>query len=87
MLFAYIDRYVDACRSRNIHLSLNLHRAPGFCTNRNDLERHNLWRDKLAQDAFVFLWETFASRYKGVSSEWLSFDLINEPSQPRGSTA
>ena len=81
-VFACIDRYVDACRSRNIHLSLNLHRAPGFCTNRNDLERHNLWRDKLAQYAFVFLWETFASRYQGISSEWLSFDLINEPPNP-----
>ena len=81
-VLTHIDQYLEACRSRAIHLSLNLHRAPGFCTNRNDLERHNLWRDKLAQDAFVFLWVKFACRYKDVASEWLSFDLINEPPNP-----
>ena len=54
-MFRYIDGYLEACQSRGIHMSLNLHRAPGYCTNRNDLERHNLWRSELAQDAFVFL--------------------------------
>lgn len=81
-VFRYIDSYLEACRSRGIHLSLNLHRAPGFCTNRNDLEKHNLWLDELAQNAFVFLWETFACRYSGVPSQFLSFDLINEPPAP-----
>ncbi len=81
-IFRSLDEYLEACRSRGIHLSLNLHRAPGYCTDRSALERHNLWRDEIAQSAFVFLWETFASRYKGVSSEWLSFNLINEPPSP-----
>ncbi len=63
-------------------MSLNLHRAPGYCTNRNDLERHNLWVDDVAQNAFVFLWETFAYRYKDVPSQFLSFDLVNEPPSP-----
>jgi len=78
-IFEYIDRYLQVCSSRGIHLSLNLHRAPGYCINRNDLEKHNLWRDKIAQDAFVFLWETFARRYRNVPCELLSFDLLNEP--------
>jgi endoglucanase len=78
-VLAYFDRYLEACQARGFHLSLNLHRAPGYCINRNDLERHNLWLDPLAQDAFVFLWETFARRYRGVSSADLSFDLLNEP--------
>jgi endoglucanase len=78
-VFDQIDRYVDACRSRGLHMSLNLHRAPGYCINGNDREKHNLWRDKIAQDAFVFLWQTFAVRYKGVPSSVLSFDLVNEP--------
>jgi aryl-phospho-beta-D-glucosidase BglC (GH1 family) len=81
-IFGYIDQYLVACRSRGIHLSLNLHRAPGYCTNRNDLERHNLWLDEIAQRAFLFLWETFAWRYRDVSSQFLSFDLINEPPAP-----
>ena len=78
-VFTAIDNYLAACQSRGMHLSLNLHRAPGYCINRNDLERHNLWLDPVAQDAFVFIWETFAQRYQGVSSEFLSFDLVNEP--------
>lgn len=81
-VFRNIDRYLEACRSRGFHLSLNLHRAPGFCTNLNNLEQHNLWQDEAAQNAFVFLWETFACRYQGVSSQFLSFDLVNEPPCP-----
>ena len=81
-VIAYIDRYLDACRERNIQMSLNLHRAPGYCINRNITERHNLWTDTEAQDAFVFLWEYFARRYKGVESRFLSFDLLNEPPWP-----
>lgn len=78
-VFTAIDSYIAACRTRGLHLSLNLHRAPGYCINRNDLERDNLWLDSLPQDGFVFLWETFARRYKGIPSEALSFDLVNEP--------
>jgi endoglucanase len=83
-MFFYIDEYLEACRSRGIHMSLNLHRAPGYCTNRNDLEKHNLWTDELAQNAFVFLWETFTQRYRDVPGSLLSFDLINEPPSPGG---
>ena len=74
-----IDSYLEACRSKNFQMSLNLHRAPGYCINNNDLEKHNLWVDAIAQDAFVFQWEMFARRYLGVPSEFLSFDLVNEP--------
>jgi endoglucanase len=78
-IFAFFDRYLEVCRARGFQMSLNLHRAPGYCINRNDLERHNLWTDEIAQDGFVFLWETFARRYRGVPSDSLSFDLLNEP--------
>jgi hypothetical protein len=75
----FFDRYLAACRQRKLQMCLNLHRAPGYCVNRNELETHNLWLDRQAQDAFVFLWETFARRYRGVPAEALSFDLLNEP--------
>lgn len=81
-VFRYVDSYVQACQSRGLHLCLNLHRAPGYCTNRNQLEQHNLWRDGIAQRAFVYLWETFAGRYRAVPGEFLSFNLINEPPCP-----
>jgi endoglucanase len=78
-VFAHLDGYLEACRTRGLHLSLNLHRAPGYCINRNDLERDNLWLDEVAQNGFVHLWETLARRYKGVPATALSFDLLNEP--------
>ncbi|MFN8372989.1 MAG: cellulase family glycosylhydrolase [Anaerolineae bacterium] len=78
-VLAYLDRYLAACQQRGLHMNLNLHRAPGYCINRNDLEKHNLWADQEAQDAFVFLWELFAQRYKGVPNAQVSFDLLNEP--------
>jgi endoglucanase len=78
-VFVYLDRYLDACRAREFQMSLNIHRGPGYCINQNDLEKHNLWVDVVAQDAFVFQWENFARRFKGVPSRYLSFDLLNEP--------
>lgn len=74
-----VDRYLEACRARRLHMCLNIHRAPGYCINKAEIEKHNLWTDAEAQDAFVFEWETFAKRYKGVSNDALSFDLLNEP--------
>ncbi len=78
-ILAYLDRYLEETRSRGLHLSLNLHRAPGYCINRPEIETHNLWTDTVAQEAFTFLWTHFAERYKGVPNDFLSFDLLNEP--------
>jgi len=78
-VWSHIDSYLDACKQRDMHLSLNAHRVPGYCINGNNLEKHNLWQDEIAQDAFVFQWGKFAERYKGVSNDYLSFDLVNEP--------
>lgn len=74
-----IDGYIKACTDRGLHACLNIHRAPGYCINAAERERDNLWDDEIAQDGFRFMWENFASRYKGISSEKLSFDLVNEP--------
>lgn len=81
-IFEHLDGYLRACQERGLHLSLNLHRAPGYCINRNDLEIHNLWTDAIAQQGFVHLWQTLAVRYAGVPGRDLSFDLLNEPPDP-----
>jgi len=78
-VFENIDAYLEECRKRKLHMCLNFHRAPGYCINANNREKHNLWTDEEAQEGFVFLWEYFAKRYKGISSSELSFDLLNEP--------
>jgi len=76
----YLDRCIAACHARNLHVSLNLHRAPGYCINGADREKHNLWRDEEAQEGFLYLWQMFARRYQAIPSTLLSFDLVNEPS-------
>ncbi|RZS91463.1 aryl-phospho-beta-D-glucosidase BglC (GH1 family) [Motilibacter rhizosphaerae] len=74
-----VDQALEACRQRGIHLSLNLHRAPGYVITGWETEPYDLWSDQEPQDAFVATWERFAERYRGVPGEALSFDLVNEP--------
>ncbi|MDP9794139.1 aryl-phospho-beta-D-glucosidase BglC (GH1 family) [Catenuloplanes nepalensis] len=74
-----IDDVLHACRTRGLHLSLNLHRAPGYIITGWETEPYNLWADEPAQDAFVAVWTRFAERYRGVPGTALSFDLVNEP--------
>ena len=75
-----IDKLVSLAHKYNMHVSLNLHRAPGYCINAGFFEPFNLWKDEAAQDAFYFHWNMWAKRYKNVSSKKISFDLVNEPS-------
>lgn len=74
-----IDDLVSMAHKYHIHVSLNLHRAPGFCVNAGFQEPYNLWKDQDAMDAFCHHWKFWAKRYKNVSSDLISFDLLNEP--------
>ena len=74
-----IDGYIEEANKRDIHVSFNFHRAPGYCINSPELEKKNLWKDEEALQRFSGAWAYFAKRYKGISSEKLSFDLLNEP--------
>ena len=73
-----IDEAVDFGRKHGVHINLNLHRAPGYCVN-PPKDRLDLWTDEKALEACAFHWAMLAKRYKGISSERVSFDLINEP--------
>ncbi len=74
-----LDRAVELGGKYGLHVSLNFHRGPGYSVNREFTEPHSLWKDKSALDAFCFHWQLMAKRYKGISRDKLSFDLINEP--------
>ena len=74
-----VDRVVALGNRYHLHVDLNFHRAPGYCINSDPAEPLNLWKDKEAEDAFCFQWQTFARRYQGISSDKLSFNLVNEP--------
>lgn len=73
-----VDRAVELGAGHGLHVSLNFHRAPGFCVNPPP-EPLNLWKDPEALDAFCFHWRLFAKRYRGIPSERLSFNPVNEP--------
>ncbi len=76
-----IDRAVEYGRVYGIHVDLNFHRGPGYSVNGEREEPFNLWKDQEALDAFIFHWQLFARRYKDISSERLTFNLINEPAR------
>ena len=74
-----IEKLIYWANKYNLHVSLNLHRAPGFCINAGFNEPFNLWKDEEAQQAFYAHWDMWAKRFKNVSPKLLSFDLLNEP--------
>lgn len=75
-----IEQLVYLAHKYKLHVSLNLHRAPGYCVNAGFNEPYNLWTDQQALDDFCFHWNFWAERFKNVSSKKISFDLLNEPS-------
>ncbi len=80
-----IDQAVEFGRLHQLHVSLNFHRAPGYCVN-PPAETPDLWTSAEAQDLCALHWAAFARRYKGVPSSRLSFDLLNEPPKIDGKT-
>lgn len=75
-----LDRVLKLGETYNIHISLNFHTAPGYRIGAKEpVPPGNLWKDQQALDAFCFQWSYFAQRYKGIPSNRLSFDLVNEP--------
>jgi endoglucanase len=76
-----IDHAVRWSDKYGQHLSLNFHRAPGYCCG-GPPEPFNLWKDEEALQLFRNHCAFFASRYKGISSKKLSINLINESPSP-----
>jgi endoglucanase len=74
-----VDNLIMMANKHDLHVSLNLHRGPGYCINAGFHEPFNLWKDEAAQLAFNRHWAMWAERYKGIPATRLSFDLLNEP--------
>jgi endoglucanase len=80
-----IDQAVDLGKRYGIHVSLCMHRTPGWCVNPPE-EPYSLWGSRPAPpgalnplEASCNYWSILAKRYKDIPSSALSFDLINEP--------
>jgi endoglucanase len=84
-----IDRAIKLGQKNKVHVNISLHRAPGECI--LDVmdekvtgihvtkEKTSVYKDQATLDAFAHQWAYFAKRYKGISNEELSFNLVNEP--------
>ncbi len=79
-VLAEIDQAVDWGSQYGIHVSINFHRAPGYCVNA-PREPTDLWTHEPTQEACAFQWAAFAERYRGIPNELLSFNLLNEPKE------
>lgn len=75
-----IDQAVEWGAKYKIHVCINFHRAPGYTVAR-PAEKTSLWTDPQTQRVCAKHWATFARRYRGIPSERLSFNLMNEPGQ------
>jgi endoglucanase len=75
-----IDAAVEYGAKHRIHVSLNFHRAPGYCVN-PPAEPIDLWKDETALEGCAYQWGRFAERYKGIPNSRLSFNLLNEPAR------
>lgn len=76
-----LDDAVNWGMKYNIHTNIAIHRAPGYCINKDEPveEKLNLWTQQEAIDAFKEHWCAIAKRYKDIPADKLSFDMINEP--------
>ena len=84
-----IDRAIKLGEKYGIHVNVSLHRAPGYCILDTldesvtgihiTKEKSSVFADPKMLDAFVYQWTYLADRYKGISSEKVSFNLVNEP--------
>ncbi|MCU0389813.1 MAG: cellulase family glycosylhydrolase [Thermoflexibacter sp.] len=75
-----IENLVYLAQKYNHHVSINLHRAPGYCINAGFVEPYNLWTNEQALSDFCYHWEFWAKRFQNMSAKKISFDLLNEPS-------
>ena len=75
-----LDQAMDWGRQYGIHVQMALHRIPGYCI-LDQTEPFPLGTSPVAQEAACRMWAAFASRWKNVPNECLSFNLFNEPTR------
>ncbi len=74
-----IDQAVAWGEKYGLHVNISFHRGPGFSVARDRMEPFDLWTSDDGLEAFKLHWTTFAKRYKGISNEKVSFNMLNEP--------
>lgn len=76
-----LDEAVEWGLRYDIHTNIAIHRGPGYCINKDEKneEKLDLWCQQEALEAFKEHWCAIARRYKNITSDKLTFNVVNEP--------
>ncbi len=81
-----LDRILDVCERNGLKAILDPHTTPGTQSATSTLPTDPIWRDFAFHDHLVRLWRFLADRYKNRGPVIAGYDLLNEPSPPRGAS-
>ena len=76
-----LDEAVEWGLRYDIHTNIAIHRGPGYCINKDEKneEKLDLWCQQETLEAFKEHWRAIARRYKNITSDKLTFNVVNEP--------
>ena len=75
--FARIDNAIAMCEAYGLHTVLDLHKTEGFSFDNYAEYETGFFENKIYQEHFYNIWESFAKRY-GKKSQQVAFELLNE---------
>lgn len=74
--FDYINACLEWCKSAEIRVILDLHKAPGYSF---DTQNENVFeKDAEMQQRFINLWRAITKEFSSASYDLLAFELLNE---------
>lgn len=73
-----LDELISWGAEYGVHICVDVHNTFGFSTDGDD-SNDTIWDNPEEQAYFLTFWEMLARRYQNVSSNLLSFNLMNEP--------
>ena len=78
----WIDQFLEYGQKHRVHISINLHSAPGFSVIGNKdpfVLFHEEDIPNSGRPHFIRIWTFLAERYKDISNTFVDFNLLNEP--------
>jgi uncharacterized protein (TIGR03437 family) len=79
-----LDEILDICERNGLRAILDPHTTPGTQSATSTAPSDPIWRDFVWHDHLIRLWRFLAQRYKDRGPVIAGYDLLNEPSPPRG---
>jgi endoglucanase len=79
-----LDRILADCELYGIKVIIDAHTVPGLRSKFTTFPDDELWKSQYYQGILIELWGYLASKYKSHNKTLLAYDILNEPSMPRG---